>query len=221
VRRGATCAAHSRGRGAQGVRTPTVPWSPCPRPPSASACPASTRPVSASGACPASAVRSARPVSSVRCLVSDVRCPVHASGIGASRVRVHAVRAGELVERVGAADSYTDRTGRIGVVPRCPRPERGRRRGRRVGGGWFDCRADGEQPVAREDRPSEGKRGGWPTGGRRRAGRRERAADHDLGGGSPGPGCPWADSARVCGPTAAPGQQQSPEKPSDREGNPV
>jgi hypothetical protein len=92
----------------QDVRMPTVPWSPCPRPPSASACPAS--------ACPASA----RPVSDVRCPVpgvrasgvsecpvSGVRCPVSGSG-------VYFVRTGELVERVDAADSQTsrDRPGR-------------------------------------------------------------------------------------------------------------
>jgi hypothetical protein len=112
--------------------------SPCPRPRSASACPASTRPGSDVW-CLSSVRRPVRP-SGVQCLVSDVRCPVHASGIGASGVRVRAVRAGELVERVGAADSDTDRTGRIGVVPPCPRPERGRRRGRRVGGGWVECR---------------------------------------------------------------------------------
>jgi hypothetical protein len=61
-----------RRRGAQGVRTPTVPWSPCPRPRSASACPASTRPAS-DVRCRSSVRRPVRP-SGVQCLVSEVRC---------------------------------------------------------------------------------------------------------------------------------------------------
>ena len=69
--------ASQRRRAAQDVRTPTVPWSPCPCLPSASACPASTRP--ASGVRCVSSVRlsgSARPVSRVRCPMSSVQCPV-------------------------------------------------------------------------------------------------------------------------------------------------
>jgi hypothetical protein len=163
VRRGAACAAHSNTVrypsgvvGAQGVRTPTVPWSPCPRPASASACPASTRPASTpSGACPAS-TRPVRP-SGVQCLVSDVRCPLHASGIGASCVRVHAVHAGELVERVGAADSSTDRTCRIGrgatVSATGARPSPPGTRWRWLGG----LPGRREQQVAHQDRPSVGK----------------------------------------------------------------
>jgi hypothetical protein len=118
-----------RCRGAQDVRMPTVPWSPCPRPPSASARPASARPVSDVRYCPASARPvSARLVSDVRCPVPGVRvrcpvrasgvrvrCPVRASGIRvrcpvrASGIRVHFGRTGELVERLGAAGSHTSR----------------------------------------------------------------------------------------------------------------
>ena len=88
------------------VRMPTVPCSPCPRPPSASACPASTGP--ASGAYPASAclVSDARcpcPRSRAPCPTSGVRCPVRASGIGAYRVRVRSIRTGEFVQGEGAA----------------------------------------------------------------------------------------------------------------------
>jgi len=86
--------ASQRRRAAQDVRTPTVPWSPCPCLPSASACPASTRP--ASGVRCVSSVRlsgSARPVSDVRCPMSgvDVRCPCPVSSVSCRR-RVSGVR---------------------------------------------------------------------------------------------------------------------------------
>ena len=64
-------------------------WSPCPCLPSASACPASTRPRLASGACPASACPGLR----VRCRASGVRCPVSMSGVRVPcRRRVSGVR---------------------------------------------------------------------------------------------------------------------------------
>ena len=83
----------------QDVRMPTVPWSPSPRPPSASAHPAS-------GVRPSSV----RP-SSVR--PSSVRCPVSGASVRhlRIRVRVHVVRAGESVERVGAAAAIRLGTG--------------------------------------------------------------------------------------------------------------
>jgi hypothetical protein len=97
---------------------PTVSWSPCPHLASASACPASARPVSVSGACPTSAcpVHPVRcPVSGVRRLVSGVRCKrpasVRLASVSALSVPVSSWSAW------GAADSYTDRTGRIGVSP--------------------------------------------------------------------------------------------------------
>jgi hypothetical protein len=67
---------------------------------SASTCLASARPVS--GVCPVSARPvSARPISSAGV---RVQCPVRASGI-----RVHFVRTGKFVERLGAAGSHTPR----------------------------------------------------------------------------------------------------------------
>jgi hypothetical protein len=84
---------------------------------SASACPASARPVSGvryASSVRASGVRcpvSARPVSDVQCPVPGVhvRCPVRASAI-----RVHSVRTGEFVEQVGATGSHTTRDTSVG-----------------------------------------------------------------------------------------------------------
>jgi hypothetical protein len=87
----------------QNVRMPTVPCSPpCPRLPSASACPASAP----SGVRPSSVRRPVR-MSSVRS--SGVQCPVSACPVsGASiRVRVHVLRTGEFVERGGGAGGRT------------------------------------------------------------------------------------------------------------------
>ena len=134
--------ASQRRRAAQDVRTPTVPWSPCPCLPSASACSASTRP--ASGVRCVSSVRlsgSARPVSRVRCPMSGVRvqcpvstsgvrCPMQASGIRACRVCVRSVRTGEFMECEGAVAATRLGTGRVGVSPHhvcdrlvgCPTP---------------------------------------------------------------------------------------------------
>ena len=126
--------ASQRRRAAQDVRTPTVPWSPCPCLPSASACPASACPAStrpASGVRCVSSVRlseSARPVSGVRCPVSvcgvqcpvstsGVRCPVQPSGIRACRVCVRSVRTGEIMECEGAVAATRLGTGRVGVHP--------------------------------------------------------------------------------------------------------
>jgi hypothetical protein len=62
-----------RRRGAQGVRAPTVPWSPGPRPRQRRRVQRPPVQGPTSGACPAPAVRSARPVSSVWCPTSGVR----------------------------------------------------------------------------------------------------------------------------------------------------
>ena len=111
-----------------GCPMPTVPCSPCPRPPSASACPASTRPASgvrcvfsvrlsgvrASGV-RYPGVRARCPEPRVRRRVSGVRCERPASR--ACRVCARSIRTGEFVEREGAAGSHTSRTGAVGVSP--------------------------------------------------------------------------------------------------------
>ena len=80
--------ASQRRRAAQDVRTPTVPWSPCPCLPSASACPASTRPAStrpASGVRCVSSVRLSGRASSVARPVSNARCPCPVSSVPCRR----------------------------------------------------------------------------------------------------------------------------------------
>jgi hypothetical protein len=94
-----------------------------PGPRSASACPASTRPVSGVRCVPSvhpSGVRAfgvRRPVSGVRCPMPgvpvrcplvrvDVGCPVRASGMRPCRVCVRSVRTGEFLEREDAMGSH-------------------------------------------------------------------------------------------------------------------
>jgi hypothetical protein len=93
--RAPACAAHSNtvrrpsGVVVPGCSMPTVPCSPRPRPPSASACPASTRPASdvrcvSTSACPVSArLVSDTPVSvsGLQSPVSDVGCPVSGASV--------------------------------------------------------------------------------------------------------------------------------------------
>jgi hypothetical protein len=72
----------------QDVRIPAAPWSPCPRPRSAS-----TRPASCVR-CPVSGVRCERPVSARAMSTRPVHCPVWTSGVrvGVRTLRVRGVR---------------------------------------------------------------------------------------------------------------------------------
>jgi hypothetical protein len=211
VHRGAACAAHSNT-----VRRPAASWCQDVRMPSVPcSLSASTVSVHPSGACPASA----RPVSSVRC--PPVRCPVPASGIC---VRIQVVRTGQFVERVDSHPAR-DRPRRHVTPPRSrparrlpeskpgawswrrPRWQRRRRplepgvvTGDAWAVAWFDCLADREEPLrARIAVGRERVRGRFAhlrQTARSSAGPCcRRAADHDLGGGSPARGGLWPDSS--------------------------
>ena len=204
-------------RGAQGVRThPPCRGHPVrvlrqrrrvQRPPVQCRCPVPVqrppsgppRPVS-SAWCPTSGVRCMRPASVRLVSVSTLSAP---AGWRSAWVRRTATRIGQ----VGSAWSHRVRDRSVAVAA-----------GGRVGGGWVDCRADGEQPVAHQDRPSVGKR--------------VRLAHRGQVGGSVRPtttwwwvaraGMPLGDDVGVCGPTAAPRGSSSPprSRPTGR-GSPV
>jgi hypothetical protein len=117
------------------VPMPAAPWSPYPRPRSASARPVSgvrcDRPVSARDAhasgvqCPGVDVRRLASVSSVRC-----GRPASRVGVRPLRVRVRGVRTGDFVERVGTVGSHTARRGLGLAVRPYPRTARSSARAR-------------------------------------------------------------------------------------------
>jgi hypothetical protein len=207
-----------RRRGVHGARTPTVPWSPCPRPASASACPASTRPGSDVRCCPASAVRSTRPVSGVWCPVSGVRCRRPASVLLVSVSTLSAPTSWCSAWCSGQRPG-SDRSDRRGptVSATGARPSPQEPRWRWLGGLPGRWGAAGRVPGSPVGRQARAVAHRWPAA-RRSAGACGRPRS---GWWVARAGMPLGREREGVRPHRGPGRQQSPRSRQIGRGNPV